>query len=61
MEEELEDMHGEIMALEILMRDNEHGYFAGKRLFFFFFFSPSMSYETFIQHFDFGHEPKRAQ
>lgn len=54
-------MHGEIMALEILMRDNEHGYFAGKRLFFFFFFSPSMSYETFIQHFDFGHEPKRAQ
>lgn len=53
-------MHGEIMALEILMRDNEHGYFAGKRL-FFFFFSPSMSYETFIQHFDFGHEPKRAQ
>ncbi|KAF4077972.1 hypothetical protein AMELA_G00194120 [Ameiurus melas] len=27
-EEELQDMHGEIMALEILMRDNEHGYFA---------------------------------
>ncbi|MCJ8741455.1 hypothetical protein PDJAM_G00070900 [Pangasius djambal] len=33
-EEELEEMHGEIMALEILMRSNEHGYFAGKRHFF---------------------------
>lgn len=34
-EDELEEMPGDIIALEILMRSNEHGYFAGKRHLFY--------------------------